>query len=289
ALCIKGQYVEEKIKDWLKKTGYPLELYVQKELMKAGYSCDKSPLYVDLDTSVSRELDVVAHKLVGGDDIPCSFETKLYIECKKSEKPLIVLTASSDKTERFMTLFGHEVIGQDSPPLNLMVVASILDLEKDKRAELLGEFAQASLVGYSLVTSFSKSDENIYKGIMGLCKANEFYRSKYLQFLDVLKQDRKTNPDTMLHYELQSPVLIVDCPLFNAYLDDSGELEVEESYWASLRVKLPWVIGERDEERECSIQVVRKEYFPEFLAQIEKVATFASQKDLLDRMVKFNT
>ncbi len=288
-----GRYVlkvsmEDKIKSWLEKTGYPLELYVQKELIKGGYFCHKSPLYIDLQESTSREIDVVAFKATEH-DIPCSFETKLFIECKKSEKPLVVLTADTDKCARFTTLFGHDVVGHNQPSFGVTAYSTLLDLELCAQQEFVGEFASETFVGYSLVTSFSKSDENIYKGVMGLSKASEFFRSNYLEFFDRLKTDRAKKSDTELHYELQIPTLVVDCPLFVAYLDKFGEMQVEPTQWSNIQVKLPWVIGKYDEERECSIQVVTKEYFSQFLFEVDKISSYASSPEIMTRSVEFNT
>ncbi len=290
---LTGRYVlkvsmEDKIKSWLEKTGYPLELYVQKELIKGGYFCDKSPLYIDLQESTSREIDVVAFKATEH-DIPCSFETKLFIECKKSEKPLVVLTADTDKCARFTTLFGHDVVGHNQPSFGVTAYSTLLDLELCAQQEFVGEFASETFVGYSLVTSFSKSDENIYKGVMGLSKASEFFRSNYLEFFDRLKTDRAKKSDTELHYELQIPTLVVDCPLFVAYLDKFGEMQVEPTQWSNIQVKLPWVIGKYDEERECSIQVVTKEYFSQFLFEVDKISSYASSPEIMTRSVEFNT
>ncbi|CCN48862.1 conserved hypothetical protein [Vibrio nigripulchritudo MADA3029] len=280
--------MEDKIKSWLDKTGYPLELYVQKELMKHGYLCDKSPLYVDFQESVSREIDVVAIKPTEN-IIPCSFETNLFIECKKSDKPLVVLTADTDKSARFSTLFGHEIVKTNYPSFGVTALANLLDSDTSTIHEIVGGFSSQTFVGYSIVTSFSKSDENIYKGIMGLAKASDYFRGKYLDYFKHLMKEKARNPYEEFHYELHIPTLVVDCPLFVAYLDKKGEMQVESVEWSNIRIKLPWVVGNYDEERECSIQVVTKKYFAQFLLEVDKISSYVSSPKIMSQSVEFNT
>ncbi len=282
--------MENKIKDWLLKTGYPLELYVQQELMLKGYFCDKSSLYRDLESDISRELDVVAYKSpVIGNDIPCTYEINLLIECKKSEKPLVVLTSNTDLEYRFTTLYGSELTNKETPALSLITYCDMLDLcDLDKKNQL-NLFGEKALVGYSIVTSFSKSDENIYKGLMGLSKANEYFRNQYLEFFKSIRTDESVNFEDSFHYKLQIPVLVVDCPLFNSYLNSEGELVVQETLWANVELKLPWLTGSYEEERGCSIQVVTKNFFPTFLADLEGVANFSSVDSRLSKAISLNT
>lgn len=279
--------MKESIKEWLQKTGYPLELYVQQQLVKNGYTCNKSPIYVDLENEASRELDIVAYNYPSDGDASCTFQPMLYIECKKSEKPLVVLTASTDKTDRYRTLFNHEICGGNMPPFGIVTLAHLLDLSQNERDLSLGKFSEKCLTGYSIVPSFSKSDENIYKGVMGLCKANDYFRKQYLDFYQSLKEDKKDDPDTLLHYELQIPILLVDCQLFNAYLDDAGEITIDECQWANLRVKLPWLANSYESERECSIQVVTKNYFSTFLKELDKLTFYISQQERLNDISKY--
>ena len=53
--------MEAKIKEWLEKTGYPLELYVHEKLVKRKYICEKSSLYSDIESGTKREIDLAAY------------------------------------------------------------------------------------------------------------------------------------------------------------------------------------------------------------------------------------
>ncbi len=100
--------IEEKLRVWLEKTGYPLELFVHKELRSRKFICEKSQMYSDIETGVSREIDLTANK-IGASGGGC-YELQFVIECKKSDKPLVVLCDGNELIERSNLFFGKEVL-----------------------------------------------------------------------------------------------------------------------------------------------------------------------------------
>jgi hypothetical protein len=89
----------ERIKEDLKKSGFPTEIQVSSILVKHGWDVENQAYYLDPEENKERTVDVVAHKAfferMGKHD---RFNFSLIIECKKSEKPW-VFYSSSRKSE----------------------------------------------------------------------------------------------------------------------------------------------------------------------------------------------
>lgn len=77
-----------KIKEWINKNGYPLEMYTSRIFKNNGFNVAQSLYYKDISTEKYREIDILAHKnnIVNNVSINISF----VIECKKSVKPWII-------------------------------------------------------------------------------------------------------------------------------------------------------------------------------------------------------
>ena len=267
--------IKKSVRAWLEKSGYPLEMYVHQIALKRGYLCEKSQLYSDIETGISREIDLIAY-LHSPAQCEYLFELNLVIECKKSEKPILVL-CDGKSNERYRHLLGHELVND----LKLNTGAAYFNLHDMEEKELktaIGRFSEITMAGYSLVSAFGKSDENLYKGLMGLAKAEEYFRSEYHK----IAAEDKASKEPMENdwFRLQLPVMVVDAPIFTVHLQDDGELKITESEWASILVRLPWTVDRTDAQRLCNIQIVQKEYFGEFLTIVEKFRDFISLKEI---------
>lgn len=274
--------MEAKIKEWLEKTGYPLELYVHEKLVKRKYICEKSSLYSDIESGTKREIDLAAY-LHGPSYDTHSYSLQLLIECKKSEKPLIVLSEHAKKN-RYEILFGGEPLSETFMCLPFAYF-NLTELDEEKAKDKIGGFSDEVPIGYSIVPGFSKSDENIYKGLMGLAKADEYYRSKYIEFMSYVRKDTSiTHLSDYNPFQLQVPVLVVDSPLFCASLDEAGELQVTKTDWACMNLRVPWNLDES--ERTCPIQVVQKESFLKVIKELEKLLEYISRPEVVEPAIR---
>ncbi|MFN3581963.1 MAG: hypothetical protein ACK4VV_15990, partial [Pseudomonas sp.] len=89
-----SQSMEQKIKGWLEKNGYPLEMRVSRNLAIRGFGVTQSQYYEDHDSGKLREIDVVARLYDFVE--PKSYvaiaelETFSVIECKSTSNPWVV-------------------------------------------------------------------------------------------------------------------------------------------------------------------------------------------------------
>ena len=86
----------EAVDKWLASTGYPVESATARALERAGFEVDLGRLYVDPDTRVRREIDVVARTGFIYDAEPR--RVRLVVECKHLEKPWVILTRHREVT-----------------------------------------------------------------------------------------------------------------------------------------------------------------------------------------------
>lgn len=238
--------------------------------------CEKSSLYPDIRSGVSRELDVTAY-LQGPEYDTHSYSLQLLIECKKSEKPLLVLAEKKTKT-RFEQLFGNNSEASHGLALSL-AYADFHQQTPEVQKSNFGHWAEQVPIGYSVIPAFQSSDENIYKGVMGLASANEYYLK---QQADFLKSARSWEQDNLVDnnpFQLQIPILVVDSPLFTVSISDDGKLDIHETDWACLNIRLPWSL--ENEDRICSIQVVRKDRFPQAIDAFEQLLSYVSKEDVV--------
>lgn len=269
--------VKLKIKEWLSKSGYPLELYTQKVFSSKKYFCEKSALYLDNDLSASREIDLIAVRRYNPHESDrYSYGLKFIIECKKSEKPLLVLCEAEKYENRFNYFFGNEVHFGLNRFVNFSGCYDLFMSDKHEQKNDLGMFFDKQHLGYSVVQAFSKTDENIYKGIMGLAKANQFYRREHIE---LLRHERvKPHFDQDINFfMLFVPVLVVDAPIYNVYLDESGQEQIVETNWSSLDVKMQYGCNqELEQPMTYNIQIVNKNYLDVFVEEVEKIHKLVS-------------
>lgn len=273
--------MEQKISGWLIKTGYPLELFVYEQLAKRKYLCEKSSLYPDVRSGVSREIDVTAY-LHGSEYDTHSYSLQLLIECKKSEKPLLVLAEKKTKT-RFDQLLEKGNESLHGLALSL-AYAHFHQQTPEVQKSNFGHWAEQVPIGYSIIPAFQNSDENIFKGVMGLASANEYYLKQQADFLKSVRSWEQNNLVDNNPFQLQIPILVVDSPLFTVSISDDGKLDIHETDWACLNIRLPWSLENVD--RTCAIQVIRKDKFPQAVDAIEQLLHHVSQQDVVKHAIK---
>lgn len=104
----------KKIKDGIKKSGFPLELKMGSILEKNNWAYSIGNIYEDFETGKYREADISADKTVNGIAI------SLFVECKKStDKQIVLYAPKNNKLLPFISiwlkLFPRIHFGKDIP------------------------------------------------------------------------------------------------------------------------------------------------------------------------------
>ncbi|AFL81909.1 hypothetical protein Aeqsu_2451 [Aequorivita sublithincola DSM 14238] len=199
--------MEEKIKEWLLKGGFPLEMKLANSLINHGFEVAQSVYYQDFDTEKYRETDIIASKFEKINNIWTHIT--FVIECKKStDKPWIVL-----KNHKLMNHLSDEL------PVYFTNHTSIflknLNENKSFKSDLF--FKNSRNIGYSIQTAFNNGPDKSYEAIQSVTKACEYFSQKL--------NERK---NTAAFY---FPVICIDGNLFEGQIaeNDISLKEVKKS------------------------------------------------------------
>ena len=196
--------MEEKIKEWLQKGGFPLEMKCTNSLLKNAFVVAQSVYYQDAETAKFRETDIIASKFreINGTWTHITF----VIECKKTpNKPWVIL--KNDK------LINH--INEDLPVYytrNCKRFIHEISKEDVYKSELF--FKNERSLGYSIQTAFAnKGVDRSYEAIQSVTKASEYFSEKI-----------NSRSNICAFY---FPIIIIEGKLFEGKLNDD-EIEIEE-------------------------------------------------------------
>jgi hypothetical protein len=194
--------LEAKIKEWLEKEGFPLEMRSARAFRHAGFEVRQSELYTDPESQSSREIDVIAslRSEIG------FTEVDFFVECKSSKHPWVVLCAEDVLTGfnrisafSMMSMKAREHCTNDytslSPQINW--------LNKPNRC------------GYGLRKALNEADAG-YAASMSAVKACN---------ARLYKNGRQSSPTA---FTFTFPTIVVDTPIFECILSPEGELKLEQ-------------------------------------------------------------
>ena len=209
-LSIEKVHLREKVEEWLRKEGYPLEMRIAERFRKAGFAITQSDYYVDPETKQSREIDVVAS--VQHSQNQLTFRIKFAIECKSSlDKPWLLFCPPEHQpppapwkvVQRFANDTGHN---------------TLFGLAQDERVQKLALFDFRGPVGYSLRQAFSKDKDVAYTALC--CVANA---------ARAMSAHWNSHPLGNTLAEVNFPVIVIDGKLFVCRLSDGGTPALSET------------------------------------------------------------
>lgn len=231
----------EKIIEWLKTTGFPLEMEAASAFRKAGFDVRQSATFPDPQSDKGREIDVLAED----PDYLGVIEISFIIECKSSSKPWVVFT-SDDALSNYNRLFAF---GVTSSAARSVLADRFTDLP------LLSPYIKRpQRGGYGFRQALGKESDPAYTAAIGVLKA-----------CHGVAQDRSSG--SIPRFAFAFPVIVIDSPLFECSLMESGELDLKEvkSSEFLFSAHIPDHIG-------CCIKVITKENLSAFAGWAKKLA-----------------
>lgn len=184
--------MSDKVKEWLEKQGYPLEMRVAAAFSEAGFDVRQSTYYIDPETSKAREIDVeaVSVTIIG------------YLDIR-------VLLSSKDTLTGFNRLMAFG--GMSEHVRHYFATLENWDRLKKTLPWLMKEGVVAA---YSMRQAFSGDLDAAYTAAMNVCNAcHNHVRNE-------------TSRTTNLHFAF--PVIAVDQPLIRCMLASDGQIELKE-------------------------------------------------------------
>ena len=106
--------ITDKVREWLGKQGYPLELRTGRVFEDLGWNADHRTWYTDPTTGATREVDVFISRYVGDETTNSSVAFDLVVECKRSiDKPWVALSSPVPDIQFLRKLFPNS-LSQDA-------------------------------------------------------------------------------------------------------------------------------------------------------------------------------
>lgn len=247
----------DKIRDDIKKTGFPFELEIGNILNKLDWRVSHSVAFQDLTTSKSREIDIFATKNFVDDTLKLYTEFNLVLEAKKMNKyPWVIFT-----TPNYYKGFGYRQLHHG------------FNYKKNGRALFAAEaidkdyiFNEKSRIGINFYEAFKQqnSDENskIFDAILSVCKAAYYLNDRY----SPLSKEQEFCKQESVELYFYLPVIALEGNLFEAHLEEN-EIKINKSLWEPLEYN----IASENLENKHEVflpSIVTKEYLHEYFYKI---------------------
>lgn len=199
--------MEKKLFEWFNKTGYPFELWTEALFSRHGFRVENAHLYQDEEDQRHRELDLVATIGWTSKKHMMDFVLNLLVECKKSDKPFIILRSTKARK--------HEVSAAQYYTIDDVLMGAVPIISADRRIPLPGK----SSYGFKLVQGFVTGDEVPYKASHTLIKSFNDWLRLERQYMD---SHIKDNYNT-----ITLPLLVLDAPLFELSTGNDGAIKLQ--------------------------------------------------------------
>jgi hypothetical protein len=203
---------DSKVRAWLEKEGYPLELSVGRAFRERGWFVYHTRHYTSPENGRPRQVDAVAGKQAFQTGPKAVLGWQFAVECKRSRKPKpwIILASGAQLSEtlaptRFLPGFSaRELVDQFQARVRIDV-KSVLNW--------------GALTGHGVVQCFSGEEE--------VNPAFAAVRSAVSASCALAREADKSHH--ALHRGLRLlyvtlPLVVVDAPLFEAFVNDAGDL-----------------------------------------------------------------
>ena len=197
-----NESMRDRVANWLVEQGYPLEMRVASALRRSEFWVRQSTHYIDPETGKSREIDVIATEAE-----PLGMaEIHFVVECKATSKPWVLFT-SPHTLNNFNHLFA---LGISSDGARGTLAQKIEALAAE-----LPWFRKDGRVGYNLTEAFTTGGDNAYSAAIGAVKACMFL---------LQSTERSHTPPLIFTF----PAIVIQSPLVECFLDESGKMSVAE-------------------------------------------------------------
>lgn len=228
------------VEGWLEKQGYPLEMDVARVFAEHGFGVRQGWYFNDPEEDKPREIDIIAHvKSISGHPLVLQFVT----ECKWSRQPFIVFTYPSQRPieldpalfitnsagKRFIEKLTESGVTRKLPIFN-----PVGPLGYDmKQANLSMKKPSDSTDQPNKV----KDRDDAFDALMKVSKATYSMVQTYERTRETMKKPGSDTSHVIAYIAL--PLIVVDGPLFQCYLDERNSPRVNYANRAHINWSYP--------------------------------------------------
>lgn len=254
----------DKIIDDLLKTGFPLEVFTSNILNNNNWRVVSSPLYIDPDNKITRELDINALKIYKSSSYSKNNRTALFshliIQCKKSAKPWVFFD-NAHKQYFWLGFYGIKSSADD--------FISKLCLHGEEIGFKHHRYKRVKL-HRSFHVAFNEPNQTslIYDALISVCKALYYYKNQY------------GGKDTVHFF---TPIIVIDGTLWSASLRKNSKVSLRKAN--KLVVDFDYIFGDDKRPNKYEnqlVEIITKNELKRSLLNIEK-----DNKELLKGWVNY--
>jgi hypothetical protein len=238
----------DKVAAWLSKSGFPLEMRVAAQWEGAGFEVSQGAYYIDSESNVARETDIVASMTNVDSEAWARWIT--VVECKSDRSaPWVLFGGRGRPLDAKARL---RAMGATRQTQSYLVRVS----RRDDVANLAA-FRSDRPAAYGMIQALREGHtDHAYAAVMSVAKAASY-------FLHEFSKD-SVGDETL---EMVWPVIITEAPLLEARLSPSNEIEVDEIDQGTLVWRHP-TAGKGI----AMIDIVRAQIAPQYIKSIKSAA-----------------
>lgn len=269
--------LEERLKKEIAKSGFPVEIDVQSVLEERGWAVFPTDFFMDSETGKQREVDIFAihpQTASSGETEPIGFSPHLIIECKKSKDYCALLFSRKTLAFTLYDFTGHVF---DLPFLlkertrfpNPVTEFNLGDFLADRHLHYT-KLQKVATLFPMLKPNMGLEKKDLFRAVMTLVKAQSFQ----------VKNSIRRSPTISHSYHpllFSFLAVVFDGPIFEVTLE-KGNVELRSIQHGLVQKGFQPDYEYFGVPLKYTIDVVGRDYFPQFLSEIENDLEILSNK-----------
>ena len=221
-----------KIKAAIQKTGFPAELTICAKLLSLGIKPYQSQYYIDKDENKAREIDIVAgcgwNFTLGATTL--YLIRALVIEVKKSTRPWVIFTSARSNTDHESPSCISFLNVDESAASDITSIVHATCLSQFERIGRNGCVLYAKELSNGSIEDGDRNGErsSSIPGLLPSIKASINISAYNKIRLDHYGTEAPSQATKMAG--IVERILVLDGKLFESYLDEHGNLQVNETH-----------------------------------------------------------
>ena len=203
------------VEKWLKTGGYPLEMYVAKAFLDYRFAVRQGWNFIDPEEGKPRELDVLAFVKVGSTR---PIMLQVFVECKSSKEPFVVFTYPPRESSHLTRYDYH------GDQLAMEYFHKFVKSGEINRMSIFQSFNPRT--GYSFKQAHKDGKDLTLEVLTKVSKAIFVESTRFKKEAEswVMSGNPK-GEENVAHIFI--PLIVIDSPLFECYLDQNNDIQIE--------------------------------------------------------------
>lgn len=213
-----------KLKKWMLTQGYPLEMRIARAARDMGLMVQQGHHYYDQEQGAHREIDVLATATGTLRTPGHSLQVRAVFETKSSAgnaKPWVILTDRGHRMHRVARI-SQRYVNDQAREWWEEAACRTPDIQ------MLDIFDADDAPGYSLIrpnlATKESRDDQAFAALMQVTKA----ANGVCEWLTKVGAGKSAKGHQRTSLAVVLPVIVVDSPLYQCWLDAQGELQIDE-------------------------------------------------------------